>query len=533
MNPIAVAALAGLIVGAVCVAIILYAALSIAFMRFKAWRVRVARDKFTKRHEALLREAAVTITPAGLAELRNYDVVTEWKLWPFPHVEASLTRDAPAAISLAALIPALSKAAALNVETVKRCMREIAAGNAANNTDEAKQLAVKIFALLRGNEWIKEELRQLSKNDSGATESSLASALALLRRVCHTNLLRHRQALAQHARERMRYNLDELRDKVLEIQLRDCVADHLRNAECDDRSLLPPGTIFAKSYKDMRLFVIQEKPQCRTIRVAEEYFTRMHITHKDQKTSFRLAFPYVIFLVGMRVNAAGEGTYGYYAYAFVAPRPIQTLNDQLFKFPLSNVHADGKICLGNAPSHHDQPGKVAGEILSYFWNSVFNGELEDPVSKPNYMTSGPKFGDLWTWEAKSAENPLFMADAPLIPIPSAINLRFAMDDLLHRAFGAPTTQIARAMEPITSAAARLCEDQVNDFCVQVENEWPDNDSVELAAQTLAEQLALSQNEWAALVARYLDRAIGKINADAAVLLKKEIERNEDAQRSEN
>lgn len=462
----------------------------------KEWRERAASNA----NPALLEET-ISIRPNGLVELGNIVPKSEWRLWPFPHIRTTFAARANATISLDNLAALIRPENPLNAETIENHMllrRDPA-------TEGAKKIATKIFESLHGREWIRNEIKRLTAPEHA--QEPLAKAAHLLQTTAHAQLRRNRQTLALHAREKIKYELQSLFEKMLEPQLRTLLTDKLKDFECDGRGALPPGTIFYKSYRDMRIFVIQEKPACHNIRFTKEFFEKTGTTQPDEQALFRLAFPYVIFVIVMLVDSDGNSNYGHTMHAFVTPRPLQTLKDQLFRFPLSNVYFEGKVCLGNSNWQHDHPGATAVAMLAHFWDSAFNGDFYS-YALPNYFNAGPKFKDVREWEVKSAENPRFMTDAELLThhYPGSSTAQEVINGALEGKYKKLSTQVALATTPVIDATAKLWEELADDFCLRLEDELPANQYGEITVDTLAEYLALAENKLADTIAANLDRA---------------------------
>ncbi len=119
-----------------------------------------------------------------------------------------------------------------------------------------------------------------------------------------------------------------------------------------DSLALPTGARFVVRKGKMTIFVVEQPPQKRTIRVMEG--------HGDRSQLVELALPYVVFFIVLR----GRKSDG--AYVLFRQAPLRDMKDALLCPALPNVHGDFKICF--APSAaRDSLAEMAEESIVNFW----------------------------------------------------------------------------------------------------------------------------------------------------------------------
>jgi len=220
--------------------------------------------------------------------------------------------------------------------------------------------------------------------------------------------------------------------------------------------LLPTGCIYSAKDSDKEIFLMQEQPGIRTFRLSNkdrvktlvskmynkfEAQTRVlelnevnddrmeevkkQITLRNQyiqqqklmdtgssskyKFYFRVYFPYTYLLIQLKrikMKVSGKDKLDFSKmFAAISLEPINTFNDYLHQFPLSNVSKGGSVCTGSLPL--GDYGQIniktfVEKMTGYFWNNRFNADI----------TAGPEtYGDInflgnwFEWEYISYVNP--------------------------------------------------------------------------------------------------------------------------------
>jgi hypothetical protein len=172
----------------------------------------------------------------------------------------------------------------------------------------------------------------------------------------------------------------------------------------------PDGVRDVRARGDVKILVMEEKPQVRTVRwLADESpvpFGRGAIYR-----TARLAFPFIVTVLAFRAG----GLTGY-QQCFYRTEPLAAWSDPLFFPNLYNV-ADGYgqqcwLCLVNVRpdlaklSWNDK----VDEIRRHLWGAGFNksSEMHEGMSYWSAMqTIDPRFKSLDAWEEASQRDPVF------------------------------------------------------------------------------------------------------------------------------
>ena len=151
---------------------------------------------------------------------------------------------------------------------------------------------------------------------------------------------------------------------------------------------LPTGCRFwlRSGMNDRQVFVVEQPPMRRTI----EYHANRR--HSSEPTSYRLALPYVVFVV----STIGDQIEGLSTYFRTAP--IGSLDATLFCSTLPNTSDDGIVCLGSVRVTGASVGDRIDALIGAFWGSRFNQDLRrHPM---------PFSGGFRAWASRSRRDPL-------------------------------------------------------------------------------------------------------------------------------
>lgn len=157
-------------------------------------------------------------------------------------------------------------------------------------------------------------------------------------------------------------------------------------------SALPAGTrFFARKPNGTSYFIIEQPPMVRTVKFSW-----------NKRQSYRLAFPFVIFIVQVMHN----GNLGTVTVFFRNER-LQSLTDTLLKAALPNTYNEEYVCF--YPAQIDGGVEVVGarieRALEDFWSSTFNSDGSE--SFRNSMAQIPSIATLEMWESNTHKNPSF------------------------------------------------------------------------------------------------------------------------------
>ena len=151
---------------------------------------------------------------------------------------------------------------------------------------------------------------------------------------------------------------------------------------------LPTGCRFwlRSGTTDRQVFVVEQQPSRRTI----EYHANRR--HSSEPTSYRLALPYVVFVVST-IGDQIEGVSTYFR-----TEPIGSLDATLFCSTLPNTSDDGIVCLGSVRVSGASVGERIDALVGAFWGSRFNQDLRrHPM---------PFSGGFRAWASRSRRDPL-------------------------------------------------------------------------------------------------------------------------------
>ena len=121
-----------------------------------------------------------------------------------------------------------------------------------------------------------------------------------------------------------------------EVMLPDLLTE-LTSSQVASTPRLPTGCRFwlRSGSMDRQVFVLEQPPVRRTITYQASR------RHDSQPVSYRLALPYVVFVVGV-IGEQIEGLATYFRTA-----SIRSLDDSLLCSTLPNTSDDGVVCLGS------------------------------------------------------------------------------------------------------------------------------------------------------------------------------------------
>ncbi len=220
------------------------------------------------------------------------------------------------------------------------------------------------------------------------------------------NLLRtYRQRLTSRISVRLEKQYDNFRQEFYARTMGLLVTrGHMTSP--DGYSVMPDGTKLFHRNADSAILVIEQKPQVRTIS-----FTQAIVDSNDGgpsfggRDSFRLAFPYIVFLMSFKADE-DDRLYLNNVMVAYATKPLQSLESKLFHPNLPNV-ADFQLCWGSDTGEALE-GSIASQaeiMMGGFWQTAFSTDWTD---KFDDSAKYAQFSSMETWERASAEDPLFM-----------------------------------------------------------------------------------------------------------------------------
>lgn len=159
--------------------------------------------------------------------------------------------------------------------------------------------------------------------------------------------------------------------------------------------ILPQGCrLFHQAGNARTTFVVEQAPQVRQVTWTME--------SNKNGNAWKLAFPYVIFLISFSGHAVDTGA----TRIFYRTSPLGSGDEKLFRTNLANVRQAGDICTGGMRVSGATLAQKAESFVAEFWRSVFNSDLSSENFQPA-ANRFPQVNSLSTWQVESQKNPLF------------------------------------------------------------------------------------------------------------------------------
>lgn len=215
--------------------------------------------------------------------------------------------------------------------------------------------------------------------------------------------------------------------------------DYLKRIISDiglSNTILPPNCRYVETVDKGKIFVIEEPPARRTIRIrmdfSNEYrklkesgklneyeFDKSWGKNGSYSKSFNLAFPYVIFI--LYINQSNQLVAG---QVFLRVARMLGLSDYLLKIPLTNIADNQYVCFGdNGPPHPTLNGCVEASINN-FWAAEFN---TDYLYNYRAYRNTAGVSTYMEWSALTQINPLFIYNVKWVDL--GMNIGEAIDEM--------------------------------------------------------------------------------------------------------
>jgi len=169
-----------------------------------------------------------------------------------------------------------------------------------------------------------------------------------------------------------------------------------------DNLVVPDGTKFFCENDDEYVLIVEQKPQVRTVGFSQD-FIRKYSGSPIPKTTYKLAFPYIVFI--FTVSYKSEVTKIQVAYRTAS---LQSLNDDLYYANLPNIIDESMcVCMGNELPRGRNLCNAVNKAITEFWARSFNTdatfafEEHSPIIHKQRIT-------LESWERETKNNPLFV-----------------------------------------------------------------------------------------------------------------------------
>lgn len=135
--------------------------------------------------------------------------------------------------------------------------------------------------------------------------------------------------------------------------------------------IFPEGTRFVSKDAEKLVVVTEMEPQVRPINFRQVFPDRT-VNH-----TFAISLPY-IQMVSIFTRQGNDYTFGNQLYMSCTKTPLRSLDQQVYKLPLPNVHPHGQICTGsmrNLPGAGTSIVEKINAIMNSYWSSEFNTDL--------------------------------------------------------------------------------------------------------------------------------------------------------------
>lgn len=169
--------------------------------------------------------------------------------------------------------------------------------------------------------------------------------------------------------------------------------------------LFPRGCRFCFTKGQSTLFIIEQEPQIRSLRLSEDLVFAGG--YKESFSRHSLSLPYVVFVAHFK-----EGVFST-VYCGWRSMKLGSLNDMLAMPFLPNIHDNLAVCMGNTFSCDSEPtmADAVEKVISHFWQSNFNSDLVNGWQKK--FNADNRLRSVASWEGHTIENPLFILEVPL------------------------------------------------------------------------------------------------------------------------
>ncbi|MEK7642050.1 MAG: hypothetical protein AAB365_03630 [Patescibacteria group bacterium] len=156
------------------------------------------------------------------------------------------------------------------------------------------------------------------------------------------------------------------------------------NGDKGEFPALPMGTRFCIRKGKMTVFVIEQPPQKRTLKIMEEDGVKSQM--------YQLSLPYVVFFVVLRGRKSDA------MYAFFRKGPLRSLQDELLCVATPNIFENFKVCFSPSAAKPSL-AEMAEESVGSFWGGRFV-QTHDPGNLIYQI-------DLGKWAQESKKDSLF------------------------------------------------------------------------------------------------------------------------------
>ncbi len=213
--------------------------------------------------------------------------------------------------------------------------------------------------------------------------------------------------------------------------------------------ILPDKCKYVEYFGDKKLFVIEEKPSVRTLKMMLSVDLELSYLKKTKKINepnikeyfnsndwanptdnnirkYILSIPYVVFIIMLDQNNQHQVTWIYFRLA-----PLVGKGDYLLKTPFCNVDESEQICLGDyATRYANTEQNAIKNIINTFWHGIYNQDYTYGLTKyQNEKVLG--VASYVEWEVMTKNNPNFIYNVDWIVDRSSIGSKITYIKEIH------------------------------------------------------------------------------------------------------
>jgi hypothetical protein len=216
---------------------------------------------------------------------------------------------------------------------------------------------------------------------------------------------------------------------------------------------LPTGTRFFVRKGTMTVFIIEQQPQIRSIKIMDQNGSRSQI--------YPLSMPYIVFMVVMR-GRKSDGM-----YAFFRKKPLRSMKDELLNPSLPNILKGNRLCFTPSATK-DSLAETAEESIANYWGGRFI-KTHDPESFVSI--------DFDEWVEKTAGNPLYgltrawdSAGSSPESMIETIQEDFAIESDPQRK-SADGTKMMSALDAVINSIVDSAANEMKEVCFGMVSDW--------------------------------------------------------------
>lgn len=160
--------------------------------------------------------------------------------------------------------------------------------------------------------------------------------------------------------------------------LEDKFLETMASSDAKNIGFMPPAVRYVSL--SQKVLIFEGLPGFKTISFSSK---PKNLVKPNNTWTYNIAVPWQLYVVNFDSSFRIVNL-----YAFYTKGPINNLNAQLYKIPLTNVYSDGRICMPkikDTASKNEDLGVMVADAVARFWSSSFNMDLYDNLSHYNCL----------------------------------------------------------------------------------------------------------------------------------------------------